>query len=387
MPLPERPVRHLEGLFVADFSRVLAGPLCTMMLAEAGARVVKIEEPRGDETRRWGPPFLGNTASYFLSANRGKESVVLDLKTERGLEAARRLVGRADVVVENFKPSHRERFGLTAERVREINPRAILCSIVGFDSDGPDASEPGYDLLAQAAGGLMSITGVPEGDPMKVGVALSDVLTAHYAHGAILAALLGRERTGQGEAIEVSLVGSTVYSLANVVQGHLVTGERPKRYGNEHPSIVPYQMFHASDRPFVLAAASDAQFATMCRAVIERPDLLEDSRYRTNASRVRYRDSLIETLEWIFAGGTADEWVGKARAAGMPAARVDHLDEIVGRNPQLTGEVEGGSGGKHRAVRSPLARDGARVPLGSAPPELGADTERVLRELGMDDDR
>lgn len=383
MPSPERSVHHLEGIFVADFSRVLAGPLCTMMLAETGARVVKVEEPRGDETRRWGPPFLGDTASYFLSANRGKESVVLDLKTERGLEAARRLVARADVVVENFKAAHRERFGLTPECVHELNPRAILCSIVGFDGDGPDASQPGYDLLAQAAGGLMSITGVPDGDPMKVGVALSDVLTAHYAHASILSALLGREGTGRGEAIEVSLVGSTVYSLANVVQGHLITGERPKRYGNEHPSIVPYQMFHGSDRPFVLAAASDAQFASLCRAVIERPDLLEDARYRTNASRVQYRESLIETLEWIFAGGTADAWVAKARSAGMPAARVDHLDEIVGRNPQLVGEVEQEGGGRYRAVRSPLVRDGARVPLGSAPPELGADTDSVLRELGL----
>lgn len=380
MTSPECTVRHLENIFVADFSRVLAGPLCTMMLAEAGARVVKIEEPRGDETRRWGPPFLGDVASYFLSANRGKESVVLDLKSEGGLESARRLIARADVVVENFKPADRERFGLTPERVSAINPRAILCSIVGFDSDGPDASQPGYDLLAQAAGGLMSITGVPEGDPMKVGVALADVLTAHHAHGGILSALLGREKTGRGEAIEVSLVGSTVYSLVNVVQGHLVTGDRPKRYGNEHPSIVPYQMFHASDRPFVLAAASDAQFTTLCRAVIERPDLLEDQRYRTNASRVQYRDSLIETLEWIFAGGPADRWVGAARAAGLPAARVDHLDEIVRQNSQLIGEVEHPSAGTYRAVRSPLRRDGARVPLGSAPPELGADTERVLGE-------
>lgn len=383
MTTPKQRVHHLEGVLVADFSRVLAGPLCTMMLAEAGARVVKVEEPRGDETRRWGPPFLGDVASYYLSANRGKQSVALDLKTTAGLEAARKLIERADVIVENFKPAQREQFGLTAAQVREINRRAILCSIVGFDSDGPDASQPGYDLLAQAAGGLMSITGAPDGDPMKVGVALSDVLTAHYAHGAILSALLGRDRTGEGEAIEVSLVGSTVYSLANAIQGHLVTDERPTRHGNAHPSIVPYQAFHASDRPFVLAAASDAQFVTLCRDVIERSDLLEDERYRTNASRVRYRDSLIETLEWIFAGRTAIEWVDAARRAGIPAARVDHLDEIVRRNPQMIGEIEHPTGGTYRAVRSPLVRDGARVPLGSAPPELGADTERVLRELGL----
>jgi crotonobetainyl-CoA:carnitine CoA-transferase CaiB-like acyl-CoA transferase len=386
MTTHESSVRHLEGILVADFSRVLAGPLCTMMLAEAGARVVKIEEPRGDETRRWGPPFLGEVAGYFLSANRGKESIVLDLKSDKGLEAARRLIARADVVVENFKAPHRERFGLAPASVHEINPRAILCSIGGFDSDGPDASQPGYDLLAQAAGGLMSITGVPDGDPMKAGVALSDVLTAHHAHGAILSALLGRQRTGRGEAIEVSLVGSTVYSLANVVQGHLITGERPKRYGNEHPSIVPYQMFHASDRPFVLAAASDAQFVTLCRDVIERSDLLADKRYRTNALRVQYRESLIETLEWIFAGDDADHWVAAARGVGLPAARVDHLDEIVRRNPQLVGELEHESAGPYLAVRSPLRRNGARVPLGTTPPELGADTDALLRELGLPDD-
>ncbi len=377
----ERPVRHLENIFVADFSRVLAGPLCTMMLAEAGARVVKIEEPRGDETRRWGPPFLGDEAGYFLSANRAKKSVVIDLKTREGLDSARHLVRRADVVVENFKPADRVRFGLTPEHVRELNPRAVLCSIVGFDSDGPDASLPGYDLLAQAAGGLMSITGDPDGDPTKVGVALADVLTAHHAHGAILSALLGRGQSGRGEAIEVSLVGSTVYSLANVVQGHLITDERPGRYGNEHPSIVPYQAFHGSNRPFVLAAASDAQFVALCRDVIEREDLLEDERYRTNALRVQYRVTLIETLESVFAVRPAEEWVAAARQAGIAAARVDHLDEIVRQNPQLIGEVEHPSAGTYRAVRSPLRRDGARVPIGSAPPELGADTESVLGDL------
>lgn len=388
MKEPERPVRHLENIFVADFSRVLAGPLCTMMLAEAGARVVKIEEPKGDETRRWGPPFLGHVAGYFLAANRGKESVVLDLKTEEGRDVASRLIRRADVIVENFKPADRDRFGLTAERVRELNPRAVHCSIVGFDGDGPDASQPGYDLLAQAAGGLMSITGPADGDPMKVGVALSDVLTAHYAHGAILSALLGRERTGRGESIEVSLAGATVYSLANVAQGYLITNERPRRHGNEHPSIVPYQMFHGSDRPFVLAAASDTQFTALCRDVIDHPDLLRDERYSTNALRVENRESLIEVLEHVFADRTAMEWVAAARGAGLPATRVDHLDEIVERNPQMIAEIKHPTGGAYRAVRSPVRRDGARIPLGSAPPEVGADTSRVMRELrGGDDEK
>lgn len=352
-----------------------------MMLAEAGARVIKVEEPRGDETRRWGPPFLRDEAGYFLSANRGKESIVLDLKTENGAEAARRLIARADVVVENFRPAQKTKFGLTADDVRKLNSRAVLCSIVGFDSDGPDASLPGYDLLAQAAGGLMSITGAKEGDPMKVGVALSDVLTAHYAHGAILSSLLGRERSGRGEAIEVSLVGSTVASLVNVVQGHLITGEPAKRYGNEHPSLVPYQAFHAKDRPFVLAATSERQFEILCRDVVKRADLLEDERYRDNASRVRNRKDLIETLEKIFKARNASEWVEEARSVGLPVARVDHLDEIVDRNPQLVATMEHPSLGSYRAARSPVIRDGVRPSMSTTPPELGADTEKVLGEL------
>ena len=301
-----RPVTHLSGVLVADFSRILAGPLCTMMLAEAGARVIKVEEPDGDETRRWGPPFVEGESSYFLSVNRGKESIALNLKLSGALDAARRLVARADVVIENFRADHREKFGLSAAQVHAINPKAVHCSIVGFESDGPDAGLPGYDLLAQAGAGLMSITGDKAGDPMKAGVALSDVLTAHHAHGAILAALFARARTGCGESIEVSLSGSTVASLVNVAQAYLLTGDRPKRYGNEHPSIVPYQPFHASDRPFAVAAASDRQYESLCAQVLGRADLSGDARYASNPARVKNRESLIATLEAIFATRRAD---------------------------------------------------------------------------------
>ena len=239
--------RPLRGILVADFSRVLAGPLCSQLLGDAGARVVKVEEPlRGDETRRWGPPFAGESSAYFLSINRNKESIALDLK--RGGDVARRLIERADVVIDNFLPAQRRAVGM--DDVRSINPRAIHCAITGYDSDTSDANAPGYDLLAQAGAGLMSITGEPDGQPMKTGVALSDVLTAHHAFGAILTALFARERTGKGASIEISLFAATLASLDNVSQNALVTGREAKRYGNAHPSIVPYQLFEASDRAF-----------------------------------------------------------------------------------------------------------------------------------------
>ena len=373
----------LSGILVADFTRILAGPLCTMLLGDAGARVIKIEERgSGDETRRWGPPFAGEESAYFLSVNRNKESLTLDLKKEEGREIARRLVAGADVVIDNFRPEQRRNFGLDEESVRLLNPRAVRCSIAGFESDGPDAGLPGFDLLAQAAGGLMSITGDKSGDPMKVGVALSDVLTAHYAHGAIVTALAGRERGGSGASLEISLVGSTVASLVNVAQSFLLTSERPRRYGNEHPSIVPYQTFHASDRSFALAATSPRQWELLCRRVIAREDLAEDERYRDNASRVANRESLIGELEQIFSGRPAADWVARCREAGVPAAAVETLDEIFRSNPSLASPVDHPSIGPYEAVINPVKWNGERRAIGSAPPRLGQHTSAILAELG-----
>src|SRR5207248_1181551 len=278
---PESP---FEGLVVADFSRVLAGPLCTQMLADAGARVIKVEEPRlGDETRRWGPPFVNGISAYFLSVNRNKESVGINIKTAEGLEIVRRLIERADVMVDNFLEDQR------ASLLPRIPSRAIHCRISGYDSDTPEANAPGYDLLAQAASGLMSITGEPQSDPIKVGVALSDVLTAHYAFGAIAAALFKREQTGEGSALEISLFGATVASLVNVAQNVLLTRKEAGRFGNAHPSIVPYQLFHASDRPFALGVGTDRHFALLCTRVLGRPELSEDERFVTNAARSEER--------------------------------------------------------------------------------------------------
>lgn len=378
-------LKHLDGILVADFSRILAGPLCTMLLSDAGARVVKIEEPRGDETRRWGPPFVGDESAYFLSINRNKESIALNMKHPAAIEIARKIVAKADVVIENFKPEDRAKFGVDAKTVHAVNPGAVICSIVGFDSDGPDAAQPGYDLLAQAAGGLMSITGEKAGDPMKVGVALSDVLTAHFAYGAIVTALLARERGAPGQAVEVSLVAATLASLANVAQAHLLTGERPKRYGNEHPSIVPYQQFHGADRPFVVAAASDRQFEILCAGVIMRPDLLDDPRYRTNSHRVDNRDSLIEELERVFATKPAKHWEEAARRAGIPAAIVENVDEALARNPQMRIAMEHPTVGRFESVRNPVIWNGTRLDPVSPPPVVGQQSESVLRELGYDD--
>jgi crotonobetainyl-CoA:carnitine CoA-transferase CaiB-like acyl-CoA transferase len=373
----------LDGILVADFSRVLAGPLCTQMLADAGARVIKVEEPgKGDETRRWGPPFIAGESAYFLSVNRNKESIVLDLKSERGREAASRLIERADVVVENFRPEQRSKLGLSPEQVHALNPRAVLCSITGFESDGPDAGVPGYDLLAQAAGGLMAITGPADGDPAKVGVALSDVLTAHYAYGAIVSSLYGRERTGLGDIIEVSLFGATIASLVNVAQNHLITREESKRWGNAHPSIVPYQAFHASDAMFVLGVGTDRQFDQFCREVIGRPDLAE--RYPTNDVRVNERGALIAELEAIFGSRTAEEWVSGCRARAIPAARVETVAGALERARALTVSLMHRRVGCYTAVGSPVHRQSGNAKP-KAPPLLGQHTEEVLRELGLSD--
>src|SRR5436309_3231524 len=284
----------LDGILVADFSRLLAGPLCTQLLGDAGARVIKIEEPgRGDETRRWGPPFVRGVSAYFLSINRNKESIALDLKTPEGMRIARQLVARADVVVDNFLPAQRA-------KLLPLNPRAVHCSISGFDSDSAEASTPGYDLLAQAGSGWMSITGEIDGEPMKAGVAVVDVLTAHYAYGAICAALVARERTGLGSAIEVSLFGVAAASLINVAQSALLTKKEAARYGNAHASIVPYQLFHASDRSFAIGAGTDRHFAQLCARVLARPELADDPRFATNAARVKNRGALAALLEKAF---------------------------------------------------------------------------------------
>jgi crotonobetainyl-CoA:carnitine CoA-transferase CaiB-like acyl-CoA transferase len=381
--VPRKRTLPLDGILVADFSRVLAGPLATQLLGDWGARVIKVEEPeRGDETRRWGPPFAGGVSAYFLSINRNKESVTLDLKSEEGAEAARRLIEKADVVVDNFLPAQKASLNFAP---RTINPRVIHCTIAGFDSDTDDANTPGYDLLAQAGSGLMSITGEADGEPMKIGVALADVLTAHYAFGAICAALRGRELTGEGASIEISLFSATIASLVNVAQNVLVTGAEAGRYGNAHPSIVPYQVFHGSDRPFAIGAGTDRHFTQLCERVLRRPELAHDKRFATNVQRVKYRKTLVAILEEEFRNRTATQWVGRCRRASIPASLVRRVREAL-RSPAaraLVETVKHAGIGAYEAVRNPVRIDGQRLAIGFAPPELGQHTATVLRELGV----
>jgi crotonobetainyl-CoA:carnitine CoA-transferase CaiB-like acyl-CoA transferase len=368
----------LNGIIVADFSRVLAGPLCTEMLADAGARVIKIEDPvRGDETRRWGPPFAKGISAYFLAINRNKESIAVDLKSASGADIARRLVERADVVVDNFLPAQRDAL------LPEIPKRVVHCAITGYDSDTIERDKPGYDLLAQAESGLMSITGEPERDPMKAGIAISDIFTAHYAFGAITSALYQRERTGLGARLEISLFAASIASLINVAQNVLLTGKEAKRFGNAHPSIVPYQVFHGSDRAFAVGAGTDRHFQLLCTRVLDREDLANDGRFAANAGRVKHRASLIRILEREFRRRRASHWVARCRKASVPASLVRGVREAL-QTPAgraLVDTIDHPVVGKYEAVRNPVRTDGRRRPLGTPPPALGEHTEKILREL------
>jgi crotonobetainyl-CoA:carnitine CoA-transferase CaiB-like acyl-CoA transferase len=352
------------------------------MLGDLGARVVKIEDPRGgDETRRWGPPFLGTTSTYFLSVNRNKESIAIDLGSEEGRALAQKLIARADVVVDNFLPSQRPVLGV--DDVAAINPRAVHCSITGYDPDTPEAGTPGYDLLAQAGSGLMSITGDAGGEPSKIGVALADVLTAHHAFGAICAALVERAKTGRGTRVEVSIFSSTLASLVNVAQGALATGTEARRYGNAHPSIVPYQIFHAMDRPFAMGGATERHFRLLCERVIERPELASDERFATNPARVGNRETLVTLLDAIFRTRPASEWIERLRAVAIPCSLVQGVLEAL-RSPagaQLLVKVEHPDAGTYETVRHPALFDGERGAIRIPPPLLGEQTAAVAREL------
>src|SRR5919202_813671 len=318
----ERPELPLEGVRVLDLSRVLAGPYATMVLADLGADVLKVEHPeRGDDTRHWGPPFAGGESAYFLSVNRNKRSIGIDLKDPEGLERVKRLASGADVVIENWRRGALEKLGLGYEALREENPDLIYCSITGF-GPGPDEDRPGYDFLVQARGGVMGITGQPGGEPTKLGVAISDIVCGLFASNAILAALHRRSVTGEGARIEIPLFESPLGWLANRGQEYLVSGEDKGLIGNVHPSIVPYQTFDAADKPLVVAVGNNTQFAELCR-VVGRPKLAEDGRFATNPDRVANRKALIPELQQEFRKRPADEWVEEFRAAGVPSGPVN----------------------------------------------------------------
>jgi crotonobetainyl-CoA:carnitine CoA-transferase CaiB-like acyl-CoA transferase len=378
----------LEGVRVLDLSRVLAGPYATMVLADLGADVIKVEHPdRGDDTRHWGPPFAGGESAYFLSVNRNKRSIGVDLKSVEGLEKITGLAADADVVIENLRRGALEKLGLGYEALKDLNPDLIYCSITGF-GPGKEEERPGYDFLVQARAGIMGITGFPEpqGEPTKVGVAIADIVCGLYAATAILAALRGRDATGEGARIEVPLFESTLGWLANRGQEYLVSGEDRGRMGNGHPTIVPYQTFDASDKQIAVAVGNDAQFGRLCEA-IGREDLAADERFATNPDRVASRDELVEILQRELSERTADEWVERVRAAGVPCGPVNTLAEALAdehlSSTDMLQEIEHPLAGVLRMVASPMLFDGERPPVRLPPPTLGQHTEEV-RDVGWE---
>ena len=383
----------LQGLRVVELARVLAGPWLGQVLADLGADVVKVESPAGDETRRFGPPFVEAAdgapldAAYFHSCNRSKRSIALDFRAPQGREAARRLACRADVLIENFRPGALRKYGLDHDSLRRDNPRLIYCSITGFGQDGPDARRPGYDLLIQAMGGIMDITGEPDGGPCKTGVAFADIFTGLYGAIGVQAALAKRERTGRGERIDMALLDCMAAVLANQAMNYLTTGVAPRRAGNAHPNIVPYQSFAARDGHVVIAAANDAQFARLC-AALGLEALAQDERFATNPARVRHRGTLVPLLQEAIGAWERDALLA-ALEENIPAGPIADLAEVFA-NPQLRHrglQVRVGdpslAGSALSLLRLPILFEGmATAPLRVAP-RLGEHSEEILREIGM----
>ncbi|MFG1965897.1 CaiB/BaiF CoA transferase family protein [Nonomuraea sp. NPDC049028] len=367
----------LSGLLVADFSRVLAGPYATMLLADLGADVVKVERPgAGDDTRSWGPPHAGGVATYYLAVNRNKRSIALDLRDPADLEVARALAARADVLVENFKPGTMDRLGLGYDALREVNPGLVYCSITGFGA-GKGAELPGYDLIAQAVGGLMSVTGEPEGPGTKAGVALVDVITGLHAGLGILAALRHRDATGQGQRVSVSLLSSLLSALTNHASGYAAAGVVPKAMGNRHPSIVPYEVFQAADRPIVIAAGNDRQFRALCE-VLGRADLADDPRFAANTGRVADREELVAELDRTLGTRTADEWFAALTPAGVPCGPINTLDAAFAFAAELGLEPLVGD-----QVANPIGLGATPPEYRLPPPSLGQDADWVREILGQ----
>jgi crotonobetainyl-CoA:carnitine CoA-transferase CaiB-like acyl-CoA transferase len=384
-------MRPLDGTLVLDFTRVLSGPYCTMQLADLGARVIKIEQPGlGDDTRRWGPPFVGGESAYFLSINRNKESVTLDLKHPEARRVLGPLIDRADVVVENFRPGTIERLGFGHERLLARNPRLVYCSISGFGQTGPRASEPGYDAVMQAEAGLMSITGPEDGPPYRLGVAIADMATGLYAAQGILAALIARARTGTGQFIDIAMFDSVAAMLTYQAGIFFCDGTVPRRLGNRHPSISPYDAFRAADGEFVLAVGNDEQFRRLC-VVMGQPALADDPRFKTNEARVEHVGSLKEILDRFFAPMTRDELVRTLTAAGVPSGSVRSVAEVL-EDPQVAARgmvvpLAHATAGDIAVLGTPLKFSATAADVRTPPPFLGQHTDAILaNDVGLSEE-
>ncbi|MGE4282068.1 MAG: CaiB/BaiF CoA transferase family protein [Magnetospirillum sp.] len=379
----------LSHLRVLDLSRVLAGPWAGQLLADLGAEVIKVEKPGdGDDTRRWGPPFLkdkegrdSKESAYYLSTNRGKRSVAIDITQKAGQDLIRQLAAQCDVVLENFKVGGLAKYGLDYASLKAVKPDIVYCSITGFGQDGPYASRAGYDFLVQGMGGLMSLTGDAGGEPMKVGVALTDIFTGMYASVAILAALAHRDRTGQGQHVDMALLDVQVAVLANQASNYLVGGIIPERLGNSHPNIVPYQAFPTADGHVILAVGNDTQFQRFC-GVAGCPALAEDTRFATNAARVKNRETLVPLLKANMASRPSAQWIEMLEAVGVPCGPINNLAQVFD-NPQIrhrgmVAHMEHPVSGSVDLLANPIRLSETPVTYDRPPPQLGADTLDVL---------
>lgn len=382
----------LEGIRILDLTRAMAGPFCTMMLGDLGADVIKIERPgRGDESRGWGPPFVGEPygpypgeSAYFLSANRNKRSITVNLKAQKGVDVVRQLVARSDVLVENFRTGVLDQMGLGFEQLRSVNPRLVYCSISGYGRTGPFADRPGYDFIIQAEGGFMGITGPEEGPPYRTGMPIVDITAGMFSSTAILAALRARDLTGEGQMIDLSLLDTQIALLANVASNYLVGGQEPPRLGNAHPNIAPYEAFRARDRWFALAAANQRQWAILCD-VIGQPELRDDPRFADNNGRIENLAALRQILGSAFQSRDAQDWLNEFRRADLPCAPINTIPEAFA-HPQaesrgLVTGIEHPTAGMVQFPGFPYKLSGTPASVRLPPPKLGEHTEEVLVEL------
>lgn len=374
----------LSSIKVLDLSRVLAGPYCTMILGDLGAEVIKVEAPKGDDTRRWGPPFKNGVSAYYVCANRNKKSVTIDLKTHSGMEQTFELMKDADVLIHNFKTGTMEKFGLDYETLEKTYPKLVYCSITGFGETGPYKNLPGYDFIIQAMSGLMSITGTEQSGPQKVGIAITDVLTGLYAAIGIQAALIERAHSGRGQKIDLALYDSAVSTLINIGSNYLMSGAIPGRLGNSHANIVPYESFQTKDGEIVIAVGNDEQFSRFC-TLLELEDLAKDTRFHTNAQRVENRNLLIPLIEKEIVQHTTEYWREQCEGAGIPCGPIQQLNDVY-NDPQLHArnmfiEAEHPIAGKVEMIGSPLKLSRTPVTYRQHPPMKGEHNKDIFNEL------